>query len=588
MNNSQIVHLLRSISAAYEVKKKNRFKIIAYDRAASAVDHATSELKDLWDEGKLKDIPGIGEGIASHFDELFRTGKVKHFEEILKDLPPAMFELIKVPGIGPKSAFKICQKLKIKNEKGALENLRKAALVGKIRVIEGFGKQSEKEIIEGLGEFGRKTKRLLLPFASQIADDILEYLSKCPQVIKAYPLGSLRRGCATVGDVDIAVASRNTQKVIDWFVKYPKKTRLVEAGEAKASIVIANEYQVDLRVQAPDSFGALLQHFTGSKQHNIHLREIAIKKGWSLSEYGIKKKDGKIEKFSDEKNFYKALGMEWIPPELREDKGEVEAALENKLPKLVDFGDIRGDLHLHSNFDIETSHDLGKDLMEDMVKKAIELGYEYLAFAEHNPSSGKHRKEQFISLLKRKKKQIDDINYSSEKSVKNRGKKLYIFNSLEIDIKPNGQRAIPDEALEILDFAIVAVHSAFKIDKERMTQRILRAFDHPKVKILAHPTGRLLNKREGYELDWDKIFKFCLKKQKFLEINALPDRLDLPDVVVKEAVKRGVKLVIGSDAHGKDNMKLLKFGIFVARRGWAKRNDIINTLGYNQIKSYLI
>ena len=598
--NKEVAHLLKSITAAYIIKQENRFKIAAYQRAAAAISHASIEVKDLWDDNKLKEIPGVGSNIASYLDELFKTGKVKHFEAVLRPLPKAMFEFIKVPGIGPKLAYKLSLKLNIRKALGALKRLKKAAKQGKIRVIEGFGEKSEKEILQDLKEFDKQSQRLLLPYAGKIADDILAYLKNCPSVKKVDFLGSLRRMTATVGDIDIAAASQNSKKVIDWFIKYPKKARLVESGEKKARILVSGNHQVDLMVEPPSSYGSLLQHLTGSKEHNIHLRQTAQDKGLSLSEHGIKIlktknqklktyiKNQKLIKFKDEKSFYNFLGMDWIPPELRENLREIKLALKHKLPKLVKISDIKGDLHIHSNINIEESHDPGLDSMEKMIEKAKKLNYQYLAFSEHNPSLAGHTNKQIITLLKRKKHKIDKLNYSRENNMKNNRKKLFIFNSLEIDIKPNGKRAISDGALKYLDFAIAAVHSSFRLEREKMTKRILAGLNHPKVKILAHPTGRILNKREGYELDWDKVFTFCKKNNKFLEINAYPDRLDLPDVMVKKAVENGVKLVINTDSHKLDHLDLMKYGVAVARRGWAGTDDILNTLGYNKICKFLI
>lgn len=592
LSNKEIAHLLQSIAAAYIIKAENRFKIIAYQRAATAVEHAPSEIKDLWLEQKLTEIPGVGLNIASYLDELFRTGKVKHFEQVLKGLPQAVFEFIKISGLGPRTAFKLCQELGIKQRKGALKKLGKAASQGKIRHIEGFGEASEKEILRGLADFGKRSERLLLPFATTISQDVLDYLKRCPQVKRVDPLGSLRRKCATVGDVDIAVASDKPEKVIDWFIKYPKKTRVVESGEAKARLIISGGYQIDLMVEPLQSYGSLLQHFTGSKEHNIHLRQIAQDKGMSLSEHGIKKKKkagaGQLKKYAQEKDFYQALGMDWIPPVLREDTGEIKAAIKHQLPKLIKLSDVKGDLHIHSDFNIESSHDLGISSMKVTIQKAKELNYQYIAFSEHNPSTSKHNDKQIIALLKRKKEEIDELNYSREKKSGIKNKKLFIFNSLEIDIKPNGKRAVPDKALDLLDFAIVAVHSSFRLEKGKMTERILSALEHPKVKILAHPTGRKFNQREAYELDWDKIFDFCKRKNKFLEINSYPDRLDLPNTLVKEAIKNGLKLVLSTDAHEVEQLDLIKYGVFVAEKGWAAKSDIINTLDYNQVRKLLI
>lgn len=582
--NKEVAKLLRSIAAAYEIKGEDRFKIMAYDRAATSVEHASSEVKDLWDDGKLGELAGVGTAIASHLDELFRTGKVKHFQEVMSGLPAAMFELLSIPGIGAKTAFKLCQKLKITSPKTAISDLEKRAKEGKIRSIEGFGEESEKDILRGIEEFQRKTTRIVLPYAGQIAEDILSWLRESPSVIRADPLGSLRRMVSTVGDVDIAVATNKPKEVISHFVAYPKKKRVLEAGTATASLVLKSGYQVDLMVQPPDSYGALLQHFTGSKHHNIVLREFALKKGLSLSEYGIKK-GKKLIKFSTEEEFYKALGMDWIPPELREDTGEIEMALAHKLPKLVELKEIKGDLHVHSDFPIETSHDEGAGSMEEVLEKGLKLGYEYIGFCEHNPSTSKHKPEQIISILKRKGEKIDEINYSYEK----RGNNMSIraLNGLEIDIKPNGMLGIPEKGLDLLDFAMVSVHSSFRMNREGMTKRVLAALEHPKVKILGHPTGRKLGQREGFELDWEKIFDFCLKRGKWLEINAWPDRLDLPDTLVREAVKKRVKMVVCTDAHALDQLELMRYGVAVARRGWAQESDIINTLGYNEFKKFL-
>jgi len=598
--NKEIAKLLKTIAAAYEVKKGNKFRVMAYDRAATAVEHATSELKDLWDDGKLEEVPGIGKSIAQYLDELFRFGRVKHFEKIKRGLPPAMFELLDIPGIGAKKAYKLCKNLGIFEVKTAVDKLEKAAREGKIAKIEGFGEESQKDILEGIKVFKKgqiKENRMTLPYAWEMAKDVLEYLKKHPAVKRADPLGSLRRRVATIGDIDIAVATEEEDKVIAYFLKFPKIRKVIEKGPSGASVLLTNGRQVDLRVQKPQAYGAMLQYFTGSKQHNIHLRELALKMGLSLSEYGIKIIDRhkiqnskfkiqsaswrtklKIYEFSDEESFYQALSLPWIPPELREDTGEIETAQKGKLPKLVEIGDIKGDLHMHSNFPVEESHDPGVDSMEKMIEVAALLGYEYIGFSEHNPSQSQHNPKEIISLIKRKKEAIDKINYS-------RTKKLlkWVFNSLEIDIKPNGELAIPLKALDLLDYGIASIHSNFKMSRKEMTKRVLQALDHPKIKIFGHPTGRKLGQREGYELDWEKIFDFCLKREKWIEINAWPERLDLPDSLVREAVKRGVKMVINTDSHAAGHLCLMEFGVSVARRGWAQKEDIINTLPYDKI-----
>jgi len=597
MTNTQIAELLRAVAAAYQLKDeaKNRFRIIAYQRAADAVEHASSELKDLWDEGKLDEVPGIGESISQHLDELFRSGRSKHFEKIMEGLPPAMFELMEIPGIGAKTAFKLVTKFKSKiSEKDPIRDLEKIAKAGLIAKLEGFGKESESAIIASIKEIKGRTKRLLLPYAQQVADEIIAWLKENRNVIEANPLGSLRRKASTIGDIDVAVSTKKPKDVMEHFTKYPKKQRVLEKGDRTASIIVPGDIQVDLMVESPEAYGALLQHFTGSKHHNIALREMALKKNLSLSDYGIYiKKGGKktLKKIGTEVEFYKFLGMDWISPELREDTGEIDAAFRSAqgkpggLPKLVDIKDIKADLQIHSNFDIETSHDLGESSMQEILTKADKLGYEYLAFTEHNPSHSRHNESQIINLLKAKKENVDKINYSLAKSKSRRIK--YLFNSLEIDILPSGKLPVPGKGFDYLDFALVSIHSSFRMDKKQMTERVIAGLSNPKVKIFAHPTARKLNEREGIELDWEAIFGFCLKNNKWLEINADPMRLDLPDVLVHDAVKRGVKMTLGTDAHHIDSMDNMEFGVSVARRGWAEKKDVINTRSLKEFEIML-
>jgi DNA polymerase (family 10) len=587
--NLQIAELLRDVAAAYELKDlpagkagatKNKFRIIAYQRAADAVEHATSELKDLWDDGKLEEVPGIGASIAEHLNELFKKGKSAHFEAVMKGLPKPMFELMKLPGIGAKTAYKLTTQLKLKS----IADLEKAAKQGKISGIEGFGEESQAKISKTIEESKGKVRRHLLPYAESLAADLILWLKKSSAVISADPLGSLRRRASTVGDIDISVATQKPKEVIDHFAKYPKTVRILERGERTSSIILPGNVQVDLMVQEPDSYGSLLQHFTGSKHHNIALREYAIKHDMSLSEYGIKKK-GETIKCASEEKFYKTLGMEWIPPELREDTGEIEAALSRKLPKLVELSDVRADLQIHSDFDVETSHDIGESSMEEIIKVAEELGYEYLAFTEHNPSQSGHTEKQIVEILEKKSEKVEQLNYSLRKSGTKGVQK--VFNSLEIDILPDGRLPVPDEGLETLDLALVSIHSSFSLDRATMTRRVLSALSHPKVKIFAHPTARKLNEREGIELNWPEIFDFCLKNDKWVEINADPMRLDLPDTLVREAVKKGVKLTLGTDAHHKDGLRNMEFGVSVARRGWATDSDIINTRSLSEFEKLL-
>ncbi|MBI4084276.1 MAG: hypothetical protein HY431_00030, partial [Candidatus Levybacteria bacterium] len=365
------------------------------------------------------------------------------------------------------------------------------------------------------------------------------------------------------------------------FVSYPYKERVLEKGPATASILISGGRHIDLMVQPPERFGALLQHLTGSKEHNIALREYALKKGLSLSEYGIKKagKQGKVQAFDTEEKFYKALGLPWIPPEIRENTGEIELAAKHALPKLVELSDVKGDFHLHSSFPIKPSHDMGRSSMQEMVDKAKKLHYQYLGFSEHNPSVSQHTKHQIYEIIEKRGKEIDQVRKDN--------KNIHIYSFLEIDILVNGKLALDEKSFSMLDGCLVSIHSSFSMNKTDMTKRVLEGLAHPKAKVLSHPTGRMLNQRQGYELAWDTVFDFCQKNNKALEINAWPERLDLPDGLIREAIKYGVKFVINTDSHETSQMDLMKFGVAVARRGWATKSDIINTFEYNKIDSFL-
>ncbi len=587
MSNEQIAKLLRNIAVAYTIKneKKFRFQIIAYQRAADFIKNSSIELQDYYKDDKLQDIPGIGTSIKGHLEELFKTGKSKQFNWALKGIPEPVFALIDIPTFGPKKSYRLVNEFELSNSKNVILDLEKIAKKGLIAQLKGFGEKSQRDILRAIKEFKEgkgKTSRMILPFASEISDKIIDYLRKSPHVRSAYVLGSLRRQLPTVGDIDIAVASNDPKKVIDHFISYPYIERMIEKGKETASMLVSGGKQIDLMVQPPQAFGALLQHFTGSKNHNIALREFALKKSMSLSEHGIKylkNKKSSIQQINSEKKFYKTLGLAWIPPEIRDNTGEIELAAKNALPKLIEIKDIKGDFHLHSNFSIEPSHDLGKNSIKEMINKAVSLNYSYVGFSEHNPSISKHTKEQIYNLIKSRNNEIDHI-LSGTKSIR-------VLKLLEVDILPSGDLAINDKSLSLLDFAIVSIHSVFSMDKANMTQRVIKGLSHPKAKVLAHPTGRLLNQRPGYELDWEKIFKFCKDNNKALEINSWPTRLDLSDQIIRQAVNLRVKMLIDTDSHASYQMDNMKYGVAMARRGWAKKDDILNTLEYNELIQWL-
>lgn len=587
MTNSQIATLLRHVAASYTIQNeaKFRFQILAYQKAADAIESSPTEIKDYIRSNSLDSLPGIGDSMKKHLEELIETGKVNHFEEILKDMPEAFFPLLDIPSFGPKKAFKLVSYFKFKDKNTVLDELIQKARNNEIASIEGFGEKSQDDIIQAITEFHQgvnKNSRMVLPFAQEIADKMLDYLKKSSAVEKVYTLGSLRRQKETIGDVDIAVASLYPQKVIEHFCAYPYKDRIIERGEASASLLISGGKHIDLMVQPPDRFGSLLQHFTGSKEHNVKLREFALKKGLSLSEYGIKRKGSDTtDAYSTEVDFYNALGLSYIEPEIRENIGEIDLAEKNNLPKLVTLNDVKGDFHLHSHYPIEPSHDMGKNSMEEMVEKAISLGYQYMGFSEHNPSVSKHTSHQTSILLEKRYKKIEQINEKYKKDIR-------VYSLLEVDILSSGDIAIDSYSFDFLDAFLVSIHSSFSMPREKMTDRILKGLSHPKAKILSHPTTRLIGKRPGIDVDWEKIFSFCHKNNKAMEINSFPQRLDLPDTLVRQAKTHGVKFMIDTDSHATEHMSLMRYGISVARRAMATPDDILNSWEYNKFNDWLL
>ena len=587
MTNLEIAELLRRVAAAYQILEENRFKIIAYERAVDSIEHLTSELKDYWDDKKLDEIPGIGSGIAGSLDELFRTGRIKHFDAVMKKLPSAVYPLLLIPGIGPQKAYKLVKELNLKSEKTVIADIERAVKSGKIAPIEGFGEKSQGDILTNLQTYKKgtiKENRMALPIADNIARQIIDHLMKHPEVKQVDALGSLRRQVSTIGDIDLSVATTKPKEVIGHFLTYPH-TEIIEQGPTGASIRLHNGRQVDLRVAKPAFYGAMLQYFTGSKNHNIALRSWALTKGLSLSEYGVKHvRGGKMDAYESEEGFYKALGLAYIPPELREDRGEIEAARAGKLPHLIDLADIKGDLHIHTDYDLEPSHDLGVNPMGDYLDRAAALGYEYIGFSDHNPSLMNHSEKQIVEIMKRRREDYEQ-KYSSWRKKTN--KRVNYFLMCEVDILPDGKLALPEGAFDSVDGVIVSVHSSFTQDRKTVTKRIIAGLsNNPKVRILGHPTGRLLAKREGVDADWPEVFEACKKHDIALEINAYPDRLDLPDTLVFDAVRKGLTFVINTDAHALEHMDLMRYGVAVSRRGWATKHDILNTLGYNEFKKW--
>jgi DNA polymerase (family 10) len=593
MTNNDIAKLLRNMEAAYLILNENRFKVIAYQRAAEAVEAESRDMTELWKSERLDEVIGLGPAIRTHLDELFSTGHAQHFDTVLKKIPPAVFSLLTVSGIGPKRAMTLVSTLGLDNPDTAVADLAKAASDGRIAQLPGFGEQSERAIAGNTAlvlEGARKEKRVLLSFATEVAEELVAYLKREAPVVRIDVLGSLRRQLPTIGDIDLAVVTADPETVIDRFVDYPKE-KLIERGPTGASILLKNGMHVDLRIADGRSYGAMLQYFTGSKNHNVTLRSYALSKGVSLSEYGIKPVNGKklpnndhaewneekkLYEFADEDKFYSFIGLPHIPPELREDRGEISAARTNKLPKLVELSDIRGDLHMHTSYDLESSHDVGTATLTEMLDHAESLGYAYIGISDHNPSTGRHTDTETADIMRRRQEYYRKAWTAWAQKRRN---PLHLFVMLEVDITPDGTLALPDAAFPFVDAVVVSVHSSFAMDRTAMTDRVIRALEaNPKVRILGHPTGRLLTKREGYELDWERLFPVLKQRRIALEINASPYRLDVSDQIVMEAKHQKIGCVIDSDAHSLPDMDVMRYGVAVARRGWAEAGDIVNTL----------
>lgn len=557
--NQEISDLLSSVAAAYTIKGMNRFQIIAYENAASGIEHATADLRDLWQEGKLAEIPGVGSHIEEYLDELFSTGEVKHFDQVMKGIPKAVFPLLKIPGIGPKTALKLAE-VGVEGADDLKDKIESGFLIEK-----GFSEKNLANINRGLEEYMRRSDRLLLPIAAEIAANVQDYLEKSPVVDRIEPLGSLRRKLATIGDIDFAISSKNPQEALNYFTKFTGTRNIVESGAFSATINLKNGVNVDILVQPPERYGSLLQHFTGSKHHNIHLRKLALEKGYSISEQGVKEvKSGKLIEMKDEKGVYDLLKMQTPIPEIREDAGEIEAALAHQLPRFIEEGDLRGDLHTH------TSWSDGQFSIKEMADAGKKLGHEYLAITDHSYPNLK---------FKDRIEAIEQYNYSRTN--------YRVIYGLEVNINADATLQVPDEILKMHQWNTASIHTAFRQSREEITSRLVKALEHPYIDALSHPTGRLLLEREGIDADWEKVFDTAVKVDKPLEINSFPNRLDLPDNLVREAVKRRVKFVINTDSHQMVHLGLLPFGVAVARRGWVEKELVLNTLPWSKFKDII-
>lgn len=567
ISNQEIAKILYEIGEYLDMQDI-QFKPRAYEKAAEIIESMQEEVAEVYKKGGLKaleKIPGVGVSIAEKIEELIKTGHSKYYEQLKKKTPVNLSELTAIEGLGPRKIKILYQKLKIKN----IGDLEKSAQVGKIAKLEGFGPKSEENILKGIEFFKRSGGRFVLGFVLPEIREIEERLRRLKGVERAEVAGSVRRRKETIGDADILVISENPKPIMDFFVSMPEVAHVSAHGGTKSAVKLKSGLDVDVRVVPRESYGAALAYFTGSKDHNVALRQMAIKKGLTLNEYGLlrgtKEKKGKLMAGRTEKELYKALGLAYVEPEMREMSGELELALNNKLPKIIGYGDIQGDLQVQTNWTD------GAASIEKMAEAARDRGLKYIAITDHTHrlamTGGLDEKRILKQMI-----EIDGLN-SEFRSQKIESR---ILKGTECDILKDGKLDLPDEVLKKLDVVGVSVHSNFNLSKKEQTERIKKAMKNPNVDILFHPTGRLIQRREPYEVDIEDIIKIAKATGTVLEINASPDRLDLKDQHIRMCVDLGVKMAIDSDAHAPKSFNFLEFGVAQARRGWAKKSDIIN------------
>lgn len=569
MKNQLVANILYQIADLLDLKGDIFFKTRAYRMAAQTIEVLEEDIEDIVKEDRLLEIHGIGEGLAKKIKEIVETGKSDYFERLKKEIPEGLIHLLDIHGLGPKKVAAIYKNLGITT----LEELREAATVGKLRELEGFGEVTEQNILRGIQLLERTSGRTLLNIAYADGTGYLDYLKKCKKIEKTSVAGSLRRMKETIGDVDILASSKHPDEVMDYFVKYPSVQRILSKGTTKSSVLLNDNMQVDLRVVEPKSYGAALQYFTGSKEHNVTLRGLAIKKGYKLNEYGLFEKD--TEKYivgKTEEEIYKKIGFPYIEPELRENRGEFEAAKNKTLPNLVWYDDILGDFHVHSMWSD------GKDSIEMLARYAEQMGYSYIGISDHSQSLkianglSEERVKQKIEEIKKLNKKFPNIK---------------ILCGTECDIKPDGTLDYSNNILKKLDFVYIGIHTGFKMDKTKMTERIIKGMENEHVDFVSHPTGRLIGKRDSYEVDIERIIDSAKETDTHLEINSFPDRLDLDDTHAKLAKEKGVKFVIGTDSHSINHFQFMRFGIATARRGWLEKRDILNTSSLKDVERIL-
>ncbi len=568
MVNQQVAQKFYKTADLLEILGENPFRVRAYRNAARTIESLGRDLSEMVAQGEdLTKLPGIGKDLAEKIKEIIATGSFSKLRELEEKVPPGLVELLKVEGLGPKRIKTLYDTLGITS----LEELREAAAKGEISKLPGFGKKLEQTILKGVVLAKKEGRRFRWAYAEAFAIELVRFLKKARGLKEIEVAGSYRRKKDTVGDLDILVAAREPAQIIDHFVTFPDIKTVISKGQTRSTVILSSDIQVDLRAVEEESYGSALHYFTGSKAHNIAIRSIALKAGLKINEYGVFKGEKRIAGRSEDEIF-SAVGLPFIEPELRENRGEIEAAMEGRLPRLITLEDIKGDLHCHTKWSD------GKHTVSEMAEAARSLGYSYIAITDHS------RRLAMIKGLD-EERLIEQAREIEE--VRARFPDIHILHGIEVDILEDGSLDLSDEALSRLDIVVAAIHSKFKLSKEKQTERLLRAIDNPRVNIIAHPTGRLIGERDGYDLDMERVMEHAKARGCILELNAQPSRLDLNDVHLKLAKEMGIKVSIATDSHNTDNLLFMRFGINQARRGWLERQDVVNCLPVEGLKKLL-
>ncbi len=564
MKNRMIANMFYEIADMLEIRG-SEFKSRAYRKAARSIESLSMPIEDIAKKGELENIPGVGKSISKKIDEIIETGELDYYNELKEKFPIEVEELLSVEGVGPKRVKLFYDELGIEN----LKQLEKAAKEGKLRELEGMGLKSEQQILDNVKFAKKKGDRALLGYILPIANRIREYMSESDVVEDVEVAGSIRRRRETIGDIDVLVVTKNQKDVMDRFTDMENVAKVVSQGESKSTVVLTDGMDSDLRVIDKKSFGSALMYFTGSKAHNIALRKIAIKNNWKLSEYGLFDGDKRIAGRT-EKEIYDKLGMQYIPPEIRENTGEIELALENNLPELIGYGDLRGDLQMH------TTWSDGAHSIEEMAETAKDIGHDYICITDHfgnlKVAGGMDPED------------LDDYFKDIEKVEENVG--IRILRGVEVDIMSDAKLGVDDRYLEDMDIVIASIHSGFRQKKEKIMKRLVTAMENEHVDIIAHPTGRKIQKRRGYDVDIEKLFKVSKRTNTLLEINSYPERMDIDANTVRAAIEHGCNTVINTDSHSKNHLRFIELGIANARRGWATKGDVINTMSHREVLKF--